>query len=198
MQGIKASACDVQRAMRKEQLVAALVGSGADFGRMMLDSESRLWDALDLERVVFTDERVGGNRRPGNFHYQEMKFCQSYVLEIKEDSSPWSYSSRSLVGSWGVVCWALPSQTKARMRHRRHWPGPFSSIAAWHRTCEENVGMPAVEAKEFIVICCVLLPSAPCGRAFDVFDSTEPRMHVEVRIGYEFISAWPLWQADIV
>lgn len=98
MQGIKASACDVQKAMRKEQQVAALVGSGADFGRMMLDSESRLWDALDLERVVFTDERVGWNRRHGNFHYQEMKLGQSYVLEIKEDSSPWSYSSRSLVG----------------------------------------------------------------------------------------------------
>ncbi len=84
MQGIKASACDVQKAMRKEQQVAALVGSGADFGRMMLDSESRLWDALDLERVVFTDERVGWNRRHGNFHYQEMKLGQSYVLEIKE------------------------------------------------------------------------------------------------------------------
>ncbi len=60
------------------------------------------------------------------------------------------------------------------------------------------MGMPAVEAKEFIVICCVLVPSAPCGWAFDVFGSTEPRMHVEVQIGYELIPAWPLWQADIV
>ena len=94
-QGIIADVKAVRRVTREKHEVAALVGTGCDLARMFEDPCLGL--AMNLEHVEFLETTARWKRAKGNFHIQEMNLARKYVVLIKHDSSPWSYSPEGLV-----------------------------------------------------------------------------------------------------